>query len=191
MKQIVKLVDLLTEKGISRPEEREIIIYGLTAGIELMASIITTIVLGFIFGLAIESLIFLGTFAWIRTYAGGYHCKKAINCYFMSSGVIALVLGVAQFTPKELMFGISGLMLFLGVLVLLKLAPVETPSKPLDQVERKYYRKKVILHLGVECIAIPILFFLKVDTLAFMMALGIMVAGGLVALQVCMEGRNK
>lgn len=88
----------------------------------------------------------------IRTYAGGYHCQKAINCYLMSSGVILLILGVVKFTPIEYMIIIGIIMLFVAIPILIKFAPMETPNKPLDEDEQKYYRKKMIIRLGIECL---------------------------------------
>lgn len=80
--QITKIADILIKNGVAEIEYKEIIVYGLTFGIELILNILTTIILGFMFGMVIESLIFLISFSLIRTYAGGYHSQSALKCYF-------------------------------------------------------------------------------------------------------------
>ncbi len=181
--KIRKFVDVLVEKGISKNEDKEIIVYGLCSGIEFVLNIITTIALGFIFGLVIESLVFLISFSLIRAYAGGYHCKKAINCYFFSSSIVILMLSILKFTPKRYILAISILMLFVCVPIILKLAPMETPTKPLEKVEKKYFRKKTRLHLGVECIVVILLFLFELYNISYVICLGILVTAGLVFLQ--------
>ncbi|KXL52181.1 accessory egulator protein B [Anaerotignum neopropionicum] len=134
-KQMEKLADVLIKNDMTKGQNKEVIVYGLSVGTELAFNIITTVVLGIMFGLVLESLVFLGSFSFIRTYAGGYHCKKAINCYLMSSGVIILVLGVIKFTPEGYMLFLGVAMLLIAIPVLLKLAPAETPSTEPEDVE--------------------------------------------------------
>ncbi len=178
-KQMENLADVLIKSEISQGQDKDVIVYGLSAGMELALNILTTVILGVMFGLVLESLIFLGSFAFIRTYAGGYHCKKAINCYLMSNGFIILVLSVIKFTPEGYMFYLGVAMLLIAIPVLLKLAPVETPSKPLDEGEQKYYYKKTVVHLGIESAVIIILFLLKQNRFSFLGCIGIALSAGL------------
>lgn len=182
-KQITRLADVLVEKGISKSEDREIVIYGLTAGVELVFNIITTIALGFLFGLVLESVIFLISFSFIRTFAGGFHCKKAINCYFMSSGIVVLALFIIKFLPEQYVVIAGAAMLIVSIPVLLALAPIETPTKPLDNEEKCYYRKKFIDNLIIEFAVILILVVVGFKNIALSVCLGIAVSAALVALQ--------
>ena len=139
--KLAKLADVLIEKNISKIEDREIIIYGLSTGMELVLNTATTIVLGLVFGMVLESIIFSLSFSAIRIYAGGYHCQKAINCYFFSSGIVILVLAIVKFTPSKYILKISIFILLISVPVILKLAPVETPTKLLDEMEKVFPKK--------------------------------------------------
>lgn len=179
-KQIERLTNVLIEKGISKPEDKEIVIFGLCTGIELFLNIITTIMLGLLFGMIFESILFLISFSFIRTYAGGYHCKKAISCYFLSSGIVVLVLSIVKFTPIGYILGISLIMLLISVPIISKLAPVETETKPLNEVERNYFKKKTILYLCVECVVITTLFLFKLYILGYIICLGITVSAILI-----------
>lgn len=182
-KEFTQLADVLIEKEISKNEDRDIIIHGLSSGIELVFSVITTITLGFAFGLLVESLIFLISFSFIRTYAGGYHCQKAINCYFFSSGIVVLVLVIVKFTPTGYILATSLAMLTISVPIILKLSPMETETKPLDEVEKEHYRRITIQNLIIECLIISVLFVTGINKFAFVISLGVMVSAGVVVLQ--------
>ena len=179
-KQIEKFTEILIEKEISKADDKDLIVYGLSTGIELCFNILTTIVLGFLFGLVFESLVFLVSFSLIRTYSGGYHCQKAVNCYLMSSGIVVSVLVIVKFTPKEYMLIISAVLLLFSIPILLKFAPTETLTKPLDDDERKHYRKKMVKDLFCECVVIPVLFAMELRSFGFVVCVGLMVSAGLV-----------
>ncbi len=182
-KSVEKFVDVLLINGIGKKEDKEIIVFGLMSGIKLILNILTTILLGLIFGLVIESLLFLISFSFIRTYTGGYHAKSAINCYLFSSVVVVLVLIAIKFTPAQYVFIASILILLISVPILLKFAPVEARTKPLDEIERKYFRKKGIINLSIECILIFIMFILRFNKLGYIVSLGILVSAILVFME--------
>ena len=178
-----KLADMILESNTNSQVDKDIIVYGLNSAIEQSANVLTTVVIGISFGLLLESIVFLVSFSMVRMYAGGYHCKSAIHCYFMSSGIIVAVLAIVKFTPMEYIIPISVIALLLSVPVILKLAPVGTVNRPLDAMEQKHYRKKTISHLGIECCAILIMFFVELHTMAYVLCLGIFITMGVVALQ--------
>lgn len=182
-KQMEKLADVLIKNDMTKAEDKDVIVYGLSTGIELAFNIITTIVLGVMFGLVLESLIFLGSFSFIRTYAGGYHCEKAINCYLMSSGIVVLVLAIVKYTPKDYIFILSIVLLAVSIPLLVKLAPIEASNKPLVEEELTYFRKKTIVHLCIEAVLILGLFVLSLYKFAFLVCLGLGVSGGLIIMQ--------
>ncbi|MFI3214935.1 MAG: accessory gene regulator B family protein, partial [Eubacteriales bacterium] len=128
-------------------------------------------------------VIFLISFSLLRTYAGGYHCKTAIQCYFMSVGTIFAVLMIVKYTSQEYITPISVLLLLIGVPLIWKLAPVGAKNKPLDEVEKQHYRKITIRNLVIECCIISILLIAELNNFAFVMSLGIVITAGVVVLQ--------
>lgn len=186
-KSMQNLTNILIKKEICRAQDKDIIIHGLTSGIELIFNILTTILLGLIFGLFIESMFFLISFSLIRMYAGGYHCKKAISCYIMSSATIILVLGIVKYTPIQNMNIISLVFLFIAIPILLKFAPVGIATKPLDEKSRKYFRKKMILHLYLELILLSILFILNLNALGYIICISIFISCLLVVLNLILS----
>lgn len=183
VKQMNKLADVLVEEKITKEEDRDNIVHGLISGCAMLINILTTLTIGIFLGLWIESLIFLITFSFIRTYAGGYHCKKAMNCYFVSSGMTVLVLLMMKMISQEYYLMIGGSFLCISLPILFYLVPVETKTKPLDEVEQRYFRKKAMLHLSLECVAIFLLFMFKLDAFAYVICLGITMSAILVFIE--------
>ena len=178
-----RFTDILIEKGISKSEDKDIICHGLSTGIELMINIITTVALGVLYNLIVESLIFLISFSCIRTYAGGYHCKSSTNCYLMSSGIIALVLTIIKFTADEYIIVSSVVILLISVPIILKIAPISATLKPLDNIEKNHFKKKMTFDLLIECVLVPTLFIVGVHSFAYAICCGITVSAYLVFLQ--------
>lgn len=179
---IEKITSILIERQIVKPEDKEIIIYGLNTGIELIFNIITTIILGLLFDLVIESLIFLLSFSYIRIYAGGYHCQKAISCYFFSTAIVILMLFILKITPIEYTLIISTIILLFSIPILIRFSPTETINKPLDEDEFIYYHKKMLKNLIIEIMLIYLLFIVGGQIIAYTISIGILVSALLVIL---------
>ncbi|ONI43435.1 hypothetical protein AN641_10175 [Candidatus Epulonipiscioides gigas] len=171
--KLEKLVNELVANGHCKSEDKEIVIYGLSTAIELTFNIITMLVLGALFDLLLETVIFLVSFSLIRIYAGGYHCQKSINCYFFSTALFLLILTILKFTSVNYIFIISIVLICISVPIILKFAPVETPTKLLDNDEIKYFRKKTVFNLIAELIVVSILFFYNLYYFSYIICLGI------------------
>lgn len=181
--KIAKLIDVLIEKGICAREDKDILVYGLYLGIELLLNTVTTIILGVLFNLLLESFIFVMSYSLIRVYAGGYHCKKSICCYFFSSGIVVFVLILVKFTPIWHMLTISLIILLISMPIVLKLAPMEGGSRSLDKAEKKYFRKKTVLHFCLEFIFVIILFLFNLHILGYVVSLGVFITALLILLE--------
>lgn len=179
-RKLENFVDMLIENDNNINEDKEIIVFGLVSAIEFVFNVITTIAIGFLFGMVMESVVFLMSFPFLRTYAGGYHCEKAINCYISSCGILVLVLGIVKFTPDEYMHILGITMLVVAIPIILKFAPAETPLKPLDVIEKKHYRKKVLVNLYIENAVIVIFLFNGMNNLSLVVCLVIMISSGLI-----------
>jgi accessory gene regulator B len=126
-------------------EKRKIYEYGLNVLYSALASIIGTILIFTILGFFKEIIQIILFFAFLRTFAGGYHAKTRFNCFsfftILSGGVILLSQNVMLTTYKyELAFGI-----LLSILFITIFAPLDTNNKLLKDKQKKDYRKKSIL----------------------------------------------
>lgn len=135
-----RITDSFTNSGIIDAQERELYEYGLHHGLLMVVNLITTIIIGIIFGMVWESIVFMLAYIPLRTYAGGYHAKTQFRCYLLSIVLIwAALLGI-KLIPWT---GFICLMITLcAAAIIFFLAPVEDSNKPLSQVEIKVYGKK-------------------------------------------------
>ncbi len=174
--RLENLAEVIMENETNPNIDKDIIVYGLNSAIEQGASMFTAVLLGWIFGLTAEIIVFMVSFTLIRTYAGGYHCKKALNCYIMSSGIIVGVLAIVKFIPNGFVVVICFTVLALSIPTLYKTPPVETPTKPLDEIEKKYYQKKKLINLFMETVVIFFLLSINLYSFALIICLGILVS---------------
>ena len=177
-----KLTKVLIDRRIVTNDNREIITYGLSTGIELILNLITTLAIGLILNMVLESVVFVLSFAYIRVYAGGYHLKKAVNCYLVSNSIVALVLLTVMRTPKEYMVSISLILLSISIPIILQFSPIGTRNKHLSCHEKYYFRQKVFIYVSIELIIILILLLFGMITLAFLMSLGVFVSSVLIVI---------
>lgn len=174
-KQLEKLTEVMVDNGQCSLENKYLVLHGLTAGVELLFNIISTLIIGSILGMFIESILFLIVFPFIRSYAGGYHCKDSISCYFSSVTVLLLVLLLVKYVPTYYSLYMSIVLLTISVPTILKLAPVDTIQKKLDEYEYRHFRKKTLINLMIEFIFIIILIAFNMYSYAFLVSISVFV----------------
>lgn len=178
--KIETIADIVVKSNKSVVQDKDIIVYGLKAAITQLVCLIYVVILGCIFELFLENIVFLIAFSSIRMYAGGYHCQKKINCYFMSSIILVIELLIIKLMLVNLIIPTILFLLIVSIPIIFKLVPVETKNKPLDEKEKKIYRKIVIRNLLIQVIIINVLLFLNLYTLSLSIASGVFLSALLV-----------
>lgn len=176
-KNIDQLVNILMENKKEQDIDREIVIFGLYLAMEIGLNIATAMVLGKLFGLMIETVIFLFSFSAIRSYAGGYHCKNVRHCYFLSSGFVVIALLIIRYIPSNCIIHANTIIIIISTVVLLKFAPLESPNKPLDETEWYIYRKRALINLAIECLLVFIMIKIQLYNISIAISLGIALSG--------------
>ena len=130
------------QMGIISSEDYELYRYGFQQGSILILNFISAMMISFICGTFFECIVFLLVFVPLRSYAGGYHAKTHFQCYFYSMLFLAGIL----LTLKLFLFPTWIYCLFssFGIFSILMLAPVEDKNKPLDPIENRIYRKRIL-----------------------------------------------
>lgn len=103
----------------------------------------TVIVLGLVFNLLTESLVFYLSFIVIRKFAGGYHAKTPTRCYIVSIITIVLMLCIIKWILIINYLSIYYSLFFselVCVLILCFLSPLDTENKLLNGKERTIYK---------------------------------------------------
>lgn len=135
-----KLIKQLVSINAIKPEDSELYAYGIEQGVFMLLNFCTTIIVGLLFGMLWQSILFSFVYMPLRMNAGGYHARTPLRCYILSTALIAAALSVISFAVQSKL--ICGIMAAAGAAVIFMLAPVEDANKPLDETERKVYRKR-------------------------------------------------
>lgn len=173
-----KLSDTLTDSLISnntiKADDREIYHYGIQQGMILILNTVTTLFIGIISGMIWQSIVFMFAYIPLRSYAGGFHAKTSVRCYFSSIVLMTVVLLVMRYVAFSML--IYGILMFISSIVILLLAPIENHNKPLDEIERKVYRKRAYGLWICECLLVVMAIMLNWKQLAVCFIWAIIVA---------------
>lgn len=167
MIMFVKISDNIVKWMLSNHiiEEKKAVIcrWGISHILDTAFNIITFLIIGILFKMSFETIIFTIGYIPLRIYAGGYHAKTPFRCWCLSNIILAVSLVIVQNAEKcYIVFGILSL---ISVVVLIILMPVEDLHKHLDQNDRKKYKKCGIAILAVE-ICLSVVFVLLYSVLS-------------------------
>ena len=142
------MTDSFLKEGIISDEDKEIVRFGLESMEGNLQGIGLTLVVGICFNRVGEALLLWLLLFPLRKNAGGYHAATKKRCLFMS--VVMLIIAFIVFGVYEHMLVFYGICVVIAGCVIWFLAPIANPSKELDAVEYKVYRRRTRIALGVE-----------------------------------------
>ncbi len=143
-----KIGDNLVRSNVIKEEDAEIYIYGINQIFVSVLNVSSALIIGLILGMFLESIIFMAAYIPLRSFAGGYHAKTPLRCYFTSLTIIFVVLLFCKYVPLNLLLN-SGI-LVISLVVCTFLCPVQDSNKPLDCAERQRYRNISVVILFIE-----------------------------------------
>lgn len=135
-------------------EKTEVMAYGAFALFQMFISVGLVLGFGILFHVAAEALIISFTASILRKYSGGVHASSPNTCTFLG---VVVCIGFAMIIKFMLAtaagiggFLAVGLLVFAwALLTLYKLAPVDTPNKPIrSEAKRRRMRKGSFTLLG-------------------------------------------
>ena len=149
-----RITDQLEENCTISHEDRELYEFGLRQGFTSMLNILTAAAVGAVFGCTLKALLFMGLYIPLRSFAGGHHARTPMICYIQSVVMLVAVCLYIKFVPcgwwEYIVIAAAAAVIYL-------LAPVETENKPLDENERRVYRKKALIILSAQAFLFPIM----------------------------------
>lgn len=138
-------------KGIIKHEDKEENVYGLNTFLTMTVNVISALIIGFIFQMPIEIVLFIFVYKSLRKYIGGSHAKNARRCYISSCIIYAVVLVCIKNYLVPSAF--TTVFTCCCMIVLWIVAPVEAPKKPLDEIEYNVFKHKSHISIVV-CLCI-------------------------------------
>ena len=130
----------LIANKIIKIENRSFYIYGIELFINNLFITATIAIIALLSKTLVISLIFCTVFYLIRAYSGGYHCKKYVQCYFISVAIYVSLLLVNTYISNFKTL-ISIILLCISFPIIVVRSPVEHENKPLTIEEKSKYRK--------------------------------------------------
>lgn len=187
-KSAEKIASRLLKNKVILKEDKEIYVYGFKSGFTLLLNLLTAFIVGFVFGMILQSIVFMISYIPLRSYAGGFHASTPWRCYGISLFIIAAVLSWLKFVPFLSIGCIVAIII--GSVLCFVLAPVEDKNKPLDEKEQRVFKKRAYLILIIEiCISAAIYFVWK--TVFEVISLAIFVEGIMLVLGKIKNIRHK
>lgn len=160
-------------------DERSVIEFGVSILLAKMLNLVTEIIIGCLFSMLWETVIFLLTFSFLRSYAGGFHASSSLKCYISSSAVMAVALLIIRYA--DMAIANMAFALF-GTVSCLIFAPVESQNKPLDKVEKSVYRKRALIILFLILLVMTCSYFLHINFIFSTLSVVLLIEGILLVL---------
>lgn len=134
-----KIISCSVKQGFIQKEDYDQYVYGA----ELLSTIIITdiavLMIGLIFGMLPEILIFWILYKTLRKYVGGFHFDSAGICFLSSCILCPAALVFIKYCPCNNVIGlIITVTALIGIFIL---SPVEVIQKPLDDDEIRVFGK--------------------------------------------------
>lgn len=149
---IDRITDYLVKSQTIQEEDKEIYSYGLKQGVTMLLQTLSVLLIGIVMGLWWQSVLFIFSYTPLRLSSGGIHAGKPWLCYIFTEAhavIVLLVIGYVMISDLFLASAIAA-----STLVVWAIAPVEDKNKPFDGAERKTYKKRTIIVLVVELVAV-------------------------------------
>jgi len=140
----------LCKSGVISKDNVEVCTFGLQRLLIFLLNVFTYIIIGLVFDMPLESVIFILAYPPLRIFAGGYHAKSPISCYFLGVFLFGLMLLLQRVAVVyNLPFIATGIIAAIGIA---RIAPVESPNKPLEDIEVKIYGNSTKLIIQIEIV---------------------------------------
>ena len=151
-KNIEKVVEYMIKQQNMSTADAEIYRYGYRLLFEEVLNLTLALLIGIFFQNILGVFLFLVLYIPLRSYCGGWHAGGIGTCTIISN-VILILENVSLFylLPYMKWEVITGILLICALLVWF-LSPVETRTKPISITERRAYRKKIGIMVGIHLI---------------------------------------
>lgn len=155
-----KNISINLQKELKLDEDkRSIIEYGIFAFFHMGISVLLVAIIGLIFNVIIEALIISFTIAILRKFSGGAHASTSTNCAIV--GVLISVIPAYIIKNIDLnsnyIIVIGVLLYIISLIIIYKLAPVDSPNKPIKKKEKiKRLKRGSIIILSIYMIFVVI-----------------------------------
>ena len=149
-----RITDVLCTSATIEECDRELYQYGFFILLSRVLFFSFSILIGALFRVPGESIMFYIMFSLLRSYAGGIHAKTELSCTLMTGLAMAASIFVIYLMKAIEAFFVPIGMLVIGTTVIIMFSPLDTKEKPLSNEDRERYRQiSRILSIGTAVLA--------------------------------------
>lgn len=141
------MVGSAVRKEIVKADDAEDYTYGLNTFLTTLANVLSALAIGLLMHMLVEIAVFIVVYKCIRKYVGGSHAKNAARCYISSCIIYAAVLVAIRYWPFS--ETVTVMMTVISAAVMYVTAPVEAEKKPLDDIERKVFKRRSVIVVSI------------------------------------------
>lgn len=155
-----RLVNDAVRRNIVKPEDVEECVFSLMSFFTIALNIISALIIGLILNMVIEVMLFIVIFKTLRMYVGGSHSKTPIRCYVSSCIMYAAVPLAVRYYPFSSLITVC--ITVISAVIMFVLSPVDALNKPLDEIERKVFRRRARVMICISLIIFLILHYTNI-----------------------------
>ncbi len=144
-------------------ESYELYEYGIFLLIANFFFAMEILLFGAVFRCLFGAVVFYISFRIIRIYAGGYHADTETRCEIITTLIFLAITYFISISNQQNFQVLVFILTAIAIPIIIIFSPLDTPAKPLDDDEKRKYRRisYVILLIIVSVIIIAILFNIK------------------------------
>ncbi|MBP3359750.1 MAG: accessory gene regulator B family protein [Clostridia bacterium] len=134
-----KVIACSVKRGFVKKEDFDQYVYGAELLSTILITDIAVLIIGLVFRMLTETLIFWILYKILRKYVGGFHFDSSIICFLSSCILCPAALIFIKYCPCKT--GICFSVTAAALIIIFILSPVEVTQKPLDDDEIRVFGK--------------------------------------------------
>lgn len=140
------IVEWMIKTKTIRYQEKNVYQYGMEILISTIVNGVILLLLGYLFGKFVQTVVFIGVFIWVKKYIGGYHAPTYRKCILSFSFIYLIVLvGQKIFDIEQIGINIKILWVITTIIVY-KITPVIDKNNEIEEDMLPLIRKKGLLN---------------------------------------------
>ncbi len=166
-------------------EKSKVVYYGIFAFLQVLASLALVTLFGLLFGVVTQALVASFASSILRQYSGGVHATRPSICLIVGTLATIAIAVTAHYSidaiAHEYLAAIPVILILVSYYLVIKLAPVDSPAKPIRTQTKRNKMKKlslIVLSVYAAIIAALLIFYFteeKIVCLEYAMCIGIAV----------------
>jgi accessory gene regulator B len=126
-------------------EHRDIYAYCLERYLSNVINFIVFTIIAIVFRVPVETIVFALFYCPIRSYAGGLHARTRTMCMILSIlSLLGLIHGARWLGTLPYWRALGIILLVIACLLIIRIGPVDSPGRRLEESTRLRYRRKIM-----------------------------------------------